>query len=56
VDHGFGAVWVGFVVAGEASVVHEPSEGPLGDPGNGTRARRREHNATRTVGEPTDTT
>lgn len=32
VDHDFGAVWVGFVVAGEAAVVHEPAEGPLDDP------------------------
>lgn len=35
VDHGFGAVWVGFVVAGEAAVVHEPAEGPLDDPPSG---------------------
>lgn len=31
-DHGFGAVRVGLVVAGEAAVVHEPAEGALGDP------------------------
>lgn len=29
-DHGFGAV--GFVVASEAAVVHEPAEGPLDGP------------------------
>lgn len=31
-DHGFGAVRVGLVVAGEAAVVHEPAEGSLDDP------------------------
>jgi hypothetical protein len=32
VDYGFGAVGVGFVVAGEAAVVHQPAEGPLDNP------------------------
>lgn len=31
-DHGFRAVGVGFVVAGETAVMHEPAEGPLDDP------------------------
>jgi putative transposase len=32
VDHGFGAVWVGFVVAGQAAVVHEPADAALDGP------------------------
>jgi hypothetical protein len=32
VDHGFGAVWVGLVVASEYAVVHEPSDAPPDGP------------------------
>jgi hypothetical protein len=32
VDHGFGAVWVGFVVAGQAAVEQQPAVGPLHRP------------------------
>jgi hypothetical protein len=32
VDHGFGAVRVGLVVAGEASVVHEPADAAFDGP------------------------
>lgn len=31
-DHGFGSVWEGFAVAGEAAVLHEPAEGAFDDP------------------------
>lgn len=33
--HRFGAVWVGFVVAGEAAVGHQPAEDPLDTPSPG---------------------
>ena len=32
VDHGFGAVWVGLVVTGEAAVMDEPAETSLDGP------------------------
>lgn len=31
-DHGFGPVREGLVVAGQAAVMHEPAEGPLDNP------------------------
>lgn len=34
-DHGCRSVGVGFVVAGQAAVVHEPAEGAFDDPAAG---------------------
>ncbi|KDN74252.1 hypothetical protein DF19_32950 [Streptomyces olindensis] len=36
-DHGFGAGWEGFVVAGQAAVEHQPAVGPLDGPAFGQR-------------------